>query len=326
MSWSLDARDGVEASMQEKDLYTIGYDTRALIKPLSDLLKNTAAKFSRVKFPISRSDLQQIEELRAKSIAAVNEQFDTIILTATRRRDNLVTYGHLQFISLGFDCLPRVLLTRWGMKPAAQLGEKTHVFDISIHPSTAVSQVWASGFAGYTETQFEITGTDRAPTNAANGIRFVHELGPEFAADDFKALRAKYTNRIANFRQAVSDIRPTIFLHHSENDTDETQVAVRNIFKTARLVRGQKPTLCIWLCTLKPGAAHNDNHIDTGGIRLDVNYPTSYYTWHWNAHAFSEKGVAFELAAVSGIQQALQAAGWSDRGSARAPQTLGSAT
>ena len=52
-------------------------------------------------------------------------------------------------ISLGLNCLPRTLLTRWGLKPSKKLGEPSMPFDLAVFDQLEVTHCIKTEFCDF---------------------------------------------------------------------------------------------------------------------------------------------------------------------------------
>lgn len=291
-----------------RDFNSIGISVNELVNPLHLYLAATSTKLSKNKFAISAHDIKVIEDAKAHAVAAVSHKYDAMIDTAKTRRQNLRRMAEINFVSLGTDCLPRLLLTRWGMKKTADLGESSHPFDLSVHPTTAVQHAVCDDFADYLSDELEIN-KDGEPVNKRLSIRYNHDMEPNLVADGCAELKERYTRRIANFRDVMRSDKKTLFLHHTEEDSPEIGQSVSELFNFITSKRAGKETLCIWLCNTVPGAKFEPGEC-VSGIKISIKYPKANYVWHWNSHTFSVGGVKFEKAVVEAIDRELVEAGW----------------
>jgi hypothetical protein len=74
-------------------------------------------------FSISTGDIDRLQVAKAKALVRTADVFDRLIDFAETRRRNLARYQHVQFVSVGLDCMSRTLPTRWGLKPPKKLGD-----------------------------------------------------------------------------------------------------------------------------------------------------------------------------------------------------------
>ncbi|EQB03927.1 DUF1796 family putative cysteine peptidase [Sphingobium sp. HDIP04] len=297
---TLDDLDNIEGTG-----FTAGKVDAALYGPLVGF----AADLSRNKFALGSAELAQIRKAKERAIALATAHFDNMERTVEARREHLTRYAHIKFVSLGFDCFPRTLLTRWGFKPPAKLGEASHPFDLAVHPANAVAHVLASDFAPYFDGSLRFDAALNHPVHDGLAIDLNHEIGEQFAANDFADLKARYERRAENFRSLARSPAPAVFLHHTDTAASED---IGRLFGQVRAMRGDRPTALVCLYTPPFGEdaprlqLADDVHVITQA------YPFAKYIWHNPRHTFSLRGVAFETAIADKLKAHIAVKAWGD--------------
>lgn len=244
--------------------------------------------------------IAEIESARQRLMAFIDGQFAYIIRNATERARNQRLFSDYEYklISLGVDCLSRTLPTRWGLKPPKARGERTHPFDLAVHPYEAVCQLLETDFAGYLDpADLALSGRGYV-VHKTMKIHFNHEVGEDYAANDFEKFIATYEKRIANFREDVSN-HPVLFVIHME--TNELPIALYDIL-TRRSGRDDWHLLAINTSDQPyAGAAVVPERLHLA----HVPSPPRPFVWHLVQHFTTPEGYAFERRIVAALRQAV---------------------
>ena len=261
------------------------------------LMQTCFSRAAREGYSISDPDLAEIDAAAAAAQRIVAGSFAGMRAQAVARRANLEEFDGVEFVSLGEDCFSRTLATRWGLKKFARLGEKSAPFDLSVHRIGVATTLIARDFADYLDPADLVFNpqTDHCHHRRL-GVQFNHETGPEFAADDFAPLIARYEARIAHFRSVMASDRPVALVFHGcRPHAAPLGGAIARLWDAivARWGAGDKRLICI--NTWPHGAEIVPTEVTRPGIAvLDIHYPRPGYIWHAARFAFAEDGVAFE--------------------------------
>ncbi len=197
---------------------------------------------------------------------------------------------NINIISLGYDCLPRTLLTRWGLKMTKNEGELSYPFDLAVHPTPVVSYLLDSNFKNYIDGDIEIV--NGVPRNTKVGVNFNHETGVRFVENNCELLRSKYSARISNFNNLSSE-RGCVFVHHVSQEK-----AIPSLIKSVVKNRREKESndLLIFLKTDSIGFSKTivESCRSEGVVLLHVPKPSVDYVWHLEEHYSTEEGRLFE--------------------------------
>lgn len=206
--------------------------------------------------------------------------------------------GQLKFVSLGWNCLPRTLLTLWMLKASRGNGEKSMPFDLIGTPPKAAAHFLATDFADYFEGQWVYT-TKNGYTcwfnEKWNDIFFPHERECGPSKEDFAVLKERVQKRFENFREAMAFEGSILFVFHKVKlwdllPVDHREEDIENLCREIARIRGNKPfKILIFACD------HNDDCKEIAGADLiRLPYPHANYIWHKKEH-FSPDGIAFEM-------------------------------
>jgi len=249
-------------------------------------------------FSISAADLADLVALRDQVVGFLAGWFDRLIALAGERRRNLVRYDGIGVVSLGCDCLSRAVLARWGLKKTAKLGEKSGPFDLAVHYPETVARLLADGFSGYLDPdQLAYRDQESICVHSDYLVTFNHEVGQEYAADEFRKLRDIYSRRIVNLHAALADLRPVGLVVHVPHFIELTPTRVDCLKRTLDLItaRRQRPTSMIVINSHVPGQPVGVEEQAVDGFLLrHVPMPQADYVWHWPQCYMSDDGHAYE--------------------------------
>jgi hypothetical protein len=263
-------------------------------------------------FSVTLADLDELLASKKAITDLVEKYFVINERMIHARRENLPRYSNIRFISIGNDCFSRTVLTRWGIKRTNKMGEKSHPFDLSIHPISTVINLLKNDFSGYLDTDLlEYDEKLGFPVNRSLNVQFNHEEGREFAEDDFAKLRQFYTRRIGNLHSDIAAADRIVFVLHVECPSGEqTQQAIM-LSELTRDIWHNKNTMLICINTHAFGAAPDLSHQkEAASDRLtfiNETYPFANYTWHKASHSFSLRGNAFEGRVIEKLKKAVPA-------------------
>ena len=159
---------------------------------------------------------------RARAIAPENDSINWTaeILSARKENAELLKDCSTKVISLGSDCLPRTVLTRWGIKPSRAQGELSCPFDLAGCTYDGVLRLLRDDFKDLVNPDcLKMLSSHNAhfgipmPANHQYGLTFNHERGDYWIEDDFKNLISRYRKRVDNFYQYIKS-HPVLFVFH----------------------------------------------------------------------------------------------------------------
>lgn len=256
-------------------------------------LTEISAKISRQKFAVSLDDIENIQTAKHKALELVERHFTNMQRTALQRRETLSLGLEANFVSIGSDCFPRTVLTRWGFKKTAKMGEPTLPFDLAIHPLAAVRALLAEDFKQYFDGSLIIDPVKGYAVNTELGIELNHEKDPAFFENGKLELLSRYHRRVSNFKDVMSDTKPAICVVHM----DEPQIALlKDVATLIKARREGKETYVVAIYTPRPGLTPAPTALcGAEDIIIIVEpYPFPKYTWYRQRHTFTLRGVNFE--------------------------------
>lgn len=201
-----------------------------------------------------------------------------------------------KIISLGWDCMPRTLLTKGLLKPSKKMGEKSMPFDLIPSPARVIAHFLENDFSDYFDGQWTFEEESQSWHNGTlPEVFYFHDRDCTSDAAGLEKLQKRLALRIANFREAVALPCPVLFvLHKSTLDhifrpTVQEVKDVERVCELIKELRGEKPfRIIVMSCN------QDDDTTDVKGATFVRHlYPRPDYVWHY-PERFTPEGVAFE--------------------------------
>ena len=196
----------------------------------------------------------------------------------------------IKIIPLGQNCMPRTILTRWGIKKRKIFGEITYPFDIAVFETREITHSLKTDFEEFLYN-LNYRSDRKIWVKEPDCIEFVHETN--FGAKDKDKLVSKYLERIENFKTAVKSAEPIIFVQILGDCSD-----IENLFAQLKRVRGNNPFRYVVIDT-------QDITKPVEGIDiLKLSFPSDKYKQNWwkKQYYSSKAGIEFERAIVDFIK------------------------
>lgn len=273
-------------------------------KGLGEVVLNQISRSSRSGLSMSLNDIEELAKARERGVELISKSFDRLIDLAHIRRRNLITYSGISWVSLGTNCLSRTVPTRWGLKPSAKLGEKSHPFDLSVHPLLAIESALKTNFEKYLDPS--LLAFDKRRNFCVNTelrVSFNHETGDEYPKDNFSKLIEIYRSRIDNLWNTIDTAERAVFISHTKSADKHALRVLRRIFEfIATRRQGKESVFIVWNSYLEGVGAPYEEDMGPHARVLNVPFPYQSYVWHLPEHYFSEQGFEFERQGVSQIK------------------------
>ena len=250
---------------------------------------------------LAEADIAELERLRERLHEFGDQQLDFAVRNTRTRlanRESLANYDY-KLVSLGTDCLSRTIPTRWGLKPPKSLGERTHPFDLAVHPYEAVCEVLDRDFEDYLDVKWLGMNNLNYVFHKKLKVHFNHEKGETFSANDYSYFIEQYQRRINNLREDVAS-HPILYLLH----LTASRVPCRLYEILAR-----KSTHDFTLLAISTANEPFDETATAdalpGLILEHIPYPYPGYVWHVPVHYASPAGQAFDRRIVAAVRRAI---------------------
>ncbi len=137
----------------------------------------------------------------------------------------------VNIIPLGQNCMPRVILTRYGIKPHKFQGELTYPFDLAVFGIPEITKTLKTDFNEFFDN---LEYKNNCWIKTPNCIEFCHDK--RFKENDKQKLIDLYSKRIENFRNTINDETPVLFVQIL-GDYEE----IEQQYNELKRIRGDKP-------------------------------------------------------------------------------------
>jgi tetratricopeptide (TPR) repeat protein len=233
------------------------------------------------------------------------------------RKKNLAELANFKYkiISLGFDCLPRTIATRWGIKPSRSQGELSCPFDLAFHSYSNICKLLDNDFDDYLNPQYlelvrhKNNSNQTIVINTKYLCKFVHENGFIWQENDFQKFRKRYEQRINNFYGYLKE-NPILFILNLNINSYDIYPQ-----KLVDIIDRKFPDLNFKLLVIdtspkgQKSKPKENNSTDSHILIESIPLPSTNYHWSLNNHYATEAGILFErkiaLAMRSAIEQFL---------------------
>jgi len=179
-------------------------------------------------------------------------------------------------ISLGYNCYPRTLLTRYGLKKTREQGELTMPFDLAAFATKEITSNLRYDFQ-YFFDDLEYSREQNIWIKGKDKIQFSHDTW--FGEDSKEELVDKYKKRIENFYAVVNDPSPLLFLQVLGDDED-----VDNVYLQLRRLRQQTKFV---FCVIDSNKLTED--LDKRIMVFRESAPEGYFENWWKKSCYSQK-------------------------------------
>lgn len=196
-----------------------------------------------------------------------------------------------KIVSLGHNCFPRTVLTRWGLKPDKSEGELSMPFDLATFETFEITKNIENNFKNFFDNiEFKTSNSflDKKQywIKAPDCIEFVHEKNLD-KNDKFKLIET-YKKRIENFNICLNDPVSILFVQLLGDCQD-----IENLYTIVEKIRNGKPFEFVVIDPFSVTNSKKDHlHI------LKIPYPHEKYQANWWSKPFytSKEGQKFEKA------------------------------
>ncbi|MEO0684177.1 MAG: DUF1796 family putative cysteine peptidase, partial [Cyanobacteria bacterium J06649_11] len=222
------------------------------------------------------------------------------------KKDNLsfLAQHSVKVVSLGEDCLPRVISTRWGLKAIRAHGELSCPFDLSVHSYRTICELIENDFSGYLSPQnLETQSNSKVHfgipfvRNKKDDCIFNHERGAYWSQNNFQAFVKRYEKRIENFYQYI-DNESVLFVLHDRKGLYDGRLF--SILETRFNAADFK-----LLVLNTSGKTLSFQTVRDREIIVDLPFPTESYQWSLERFYTSEAGIAFESRVATFMKNAM---------------------
>ena len=197
----------------------------------------------------------------------------------------------VKIIPMGQNCMPRTILTRWGLKKTKIFGEITYPFDIAVFETREITHSLKTDFEEFLYN-LNYRPNRKIWVKEPDCIEFVHETN--FGEKDKEKLVNKYLERIENFKTAVKSAEPILFVQILGDCSD-----IENLYAELKKIRTNNSFRYAVIDT-------QDITKPVEGIDiLKLSFPYDEYKQNWwkKQYYSSEAGMKFEEKIVEFIKE-----------------------
>ena len=211
-------------------------------------------------------------------------------------KDLIMEEKRYEIVSLGYNCLPRTILTRGGIKPRKADGELSCPFDLVRHVIPNIIHYLKTNFEDYFDDMyFEVRKRHfldfrkKGIWKKKDGTKFFHDK--DCKAEDIEKLQNRIKNRINNFYKIINADVPILFIIYLENENDTE--CLEELLDTLKSMCKNKKIHMVVLDfnnSVKTKITNSQIHI------LQLPEPCQKYKLKWNTGKFrkSELGIYVE--------------------------------
>ena len=196
------------------------YDMVTRLEALFDTLDDVCTKsLSRCASALGRHDLalRAFEKLAERQSPWTTTVLKNRLLAAI---DNQKLVTGIRVISIGDNCLPWLMLNRWGLRYQPWRREVLSPFNLASTFTNSVTKFLTSkGDLLLQDLDFREVKNVVMPYSRSMPTVFNHEAGEYWSQDDFRNLRERFSERIRNF-DAFLDGGPRLFVHFCQRKGD----------------------------------------------------------------------------------------------------------
>lgn len=143
-----------------------------------------------------------------------------------------------KIVSLGRDCLPRVLMTAIKIKPRKIYGEKTCPFDLCINNNfNRIAELIQNDFFDFFDGLKSVNGEW-----SNNDFIFIHDKNLSY-----KNFEKRYKNRINNFLELLESDKKLYFIYSNFTENLPNTQDMNKLFDVIKEKRNNKPFQVIFL-------------------------------------------------------------------------------
>ena len=264
---------------------------------------------------------------RSDAERAVHRYVSHVVTARFTNLSNRKLQDDVEILSIGSDCLPRILFSKWGLQRTKIFGKLSYPFDLALVQPKAALRLVTDDFDGLLDpSAMSMLADYEFPFNRNRGTIFNHEAGKEWVEDDFGRLIALYKRRIRDFRITLANDRRKLFLfnycdlfngdaerffnlsgmsHKQPFDVEAQDLLVSATKALSNVVPGRIGVLCVITGYAGPEAPVEqvaELAVGDALVRvIRIPRPTSTYTFYDPVDYSAESGLEFERGIVDAV-------------------------
>jgi hypothetical protein len=223
-------------------------------------------------------------------------QFDLINSIERQINQTELTQHDYALIPLGWDCLPRTIMTRWGVKKSKAEGELSCPFDLIFTPFDSTCNLIQYDFqdflnSNYLEASLRNDGKSII-VNTKYNCKFNHEIGDTWVENNFAELKKRYEARVENFYNYINNKPIVFFLHLRVNRMPVDKIY--NLYKILEEKFSQTKFSLLIVNTSATDICFPETIKKYQIFHYHSPMPEGKYVWHNPQFYKTEAGLKFE--------------------------------
>lgn len=203
------------------------------------------------------------------------------------------------FISLGINCFNRVILTRHHLKRHKKDGEKSLPFDLCVCPLKSVIKCLEEDFNGYFDN-LRWDDNKSIWENPSLKITYNHDL--DCPSTNKQKLINRYSQRIENFREIISDSAEKVFVISIINPQEDDHININKLYELLQNKCSSTIKLTVVVIAKEVKFAQNELNKDISFKHIPHPYPNFWGEWFKGEYFNSPEGIAFEKAYIDFVE------------------------
>ncbi|MCJ2093205.1 papain-like cysteine peptidase [Methylobacterium sp. J-072] len=174
---------------------------------------------------------------------------------------NIRLQNGLNLVSIGGNCVPRLLFSKWGLRKTRPLGARSLPFDLVWCEPDGIADIITSEFSVMIDPIYLSTATKKdvreswkwfvgdvpVVVNNSFSVCYNHEAGSSWIDNRYSRLIDRYRTRIDRFRKIIENGMPTVALmNHQRSFSEKSYDKLIGCAKAlARSSKGEMHVVCV---------------------------------------------------------------------------------
>ncbi|MDD2828447.1 MAG: DUF1796 family putative cysteine peptidase [Sulfuricurvum sp.] len=227
-------------------------------------------------------ELNNSDELSDQQQMQINI-LQKIVKTRLINKNNIF-FTNINIISLGENCIGRVIPTRWGIIKTKEFGRLSMPFDLAVHFGESLCRILDDEFEEYSKCENLFYEKDwRCWKNLKYRVTYNHDT--DLGVDDIDKLSKRYRDRVENFINVLKNGKKTFFIYSMfKSDFSDFNLLIKMLHK-------YNNNFHIIILNHRALEITNSNPMITV---IDCPFPSNDYIWHDATHYATQAGFEFE--------------------------------
>jgi len=237
------------------------------------------------------------------------------VLAAGQERRNFgaafrAKFRGVSFVPLGLNCMPWVLVNRWGLHDPQTYRRNLSPFAMAVHTIPGVAAAMEDGFASYAAVDqvMTITAPGGRPVvmRKDRGATWVHHDNKYFFTDDYANLRAAMAQRAASLSAACQAEHPVLMMNFvNSRYPDQKLHFLPRLRRAIAAFTGRDDLRLFMSNTIHATEGEHVYKIDDRTCFFYCTAPEKGFKWNQDANLDSATSMAFERTYLTRIESCL---------------------